>query len=75
MFEESSVELIESLEELIYIYYDLYLKNNNSENYFKKLNYYINLIEKHNDYNDEIASRINNKLKSLKNKHLKIELP
>lgn len=75
LFEESSVELIESLEELIYIYYDLYLKNNNSENYFKKLNYYINLIEKHSDYNDEIASRINNKLKSLKNKHLKIELP
>lgn len=75
LFEESSCELIDSLEELIYIYYDLYLKNNNSENYLNKLNYYINLIEKHSDYNDEIASRINNKLKDLKNEHLKIELP
>ena len=75
LFEESSDELTESLEELIYIYYDLYLKNNNSENYLKKLNYYINLIEKHTDYNDKIANCINNKLKDLKNEHLKIELP
>ena len=75
MFEESSCELIDSLEELIYIYYDLYLKNNNSENYLKKLNYYINLTENHSNYNDEIASRINNKLKDLKNEHLKIKLP
>ena len=75
LFEESSCELIDSLEELIYIYYDLYLKNNNSENYLKKLNYYINLTENHSNYNDEIASRINNKLKDLKNEHLKIKLP
>ena len=60
---------------MIYIYYDLYLKNNNSENYLKKLNYYINLIENHSTYNDNIANRINNKLKDLKNEHLKIELP
>ena len=35
----------------------------------------INLIEKHTDYNDKIANCINNKLKDLKNEHLKIELP
>ena len=45
------------------------------KNYLKKLNYYINLIEKHTDYNDKIANCINNKLKDLKNEHLKIELP
>lgn len=75
LFEESSCELVESLEELIYIYYNLYLKNNCSEFYLKKLNYYINLAENHKNYNSNISSIINKKLKTLKNEHLKINLP
>lgn len=75
LFEESSCELVESLEELIYIYYNLYLKNNCSEFYLEKLNYYINLAENHKNYNSNIISIINQKLKTLKNEHLKINLP
>jgi len=75
LFEESSCELVESLEELIYIYYNLYLKNNCSELYLKKLNYYINLAENHKNYDSNIASIINENLKYLKKENLNIELP
>ena len=75
LFDESSCELIESLEELIYIYYDLYLKNNRSDEYLGKLNNYIDIIERNSKYNDVLANRINEKLKDLKKKSLKIKLP
>ncbi len=75
LFDESSCELIESLEELIYIYYDLYLKNNRSDEYLGKLNNYIDIIERNSKYNDVLANRINEKLKDLKRNSLKIKLP
>ena len=60
---------------IIYIYYELYIKNNLSEEYLNKLNYYINLIEKHHDYNSDIAKRINTNLSDLKKEKLNINLP
>ncbi len=75
LLEESSESLVYSLEELIYIYYELYIKNNLSEEYLNKLNYYINLIEKHHDYNSDIAKRINTNLSDLKKEKLNINLP
>lgn len=64
LFEESSLDLIDSLEELIYIYYNLYIKNSYSERYLKKLNYYISLAENHKNYDSNIASIINENLKN-----------
>ena len=75
LFEESSLDLIDSLEELIYIYYNLYIKNSYSERYLKKLNYYISLAENHKNYDSNIASIINENLKKLKKENFKIELP
>lgn len=75
LFEESSCDIIESLEELICIYYSLYLQNNYSDLYLKKLNYYIALAENHKDYNSNIAYMINEKLKNIKKENPKIELP
>lgn len=49
LLDEASSELIEALIELVYIYKILY-KENNSDEYLKKINYYINLIKKHPGY-------------------------
>lgn len=49
LLDEASYELIEALIELVYIYKILY-KENNSDEYLKKINYYINLIKKHPGY-------------------------
>ena len=75
LFEESSLALIDSLEELIYMYYNLYIKNSYSECYLKKLNYYISLAENHKNYDSNIASIINENLKKLKKENFKIVLP
>ena len=50
LLDEASSELIEALIELVYIYKILY-KENNSDEYLKKINYYISLIKKHPEYN------------------------
>ena len=75
LFEESSLALIDSLEDLIYMYYNLYIKNSYSECYLKKLNYYISLAENHKNYDSNIASIINENLKKLKKENFKIVLP
>ena len=62
LFEESCLDIIESLEELIYIYHNLYISSN-IEEYLNKLNNYINIIKKNSKYTPEISSRINKKLK------------
>lgn len=70
---EYSSNLINSLIELLYIYFEKYLINN-SENNLNKIYFYKNLIENHNDYNNNIKLEIDNKLKNLKFKK-QIELP
>ena len=76
MFSEVSSELIEALEELIYIYYELYISSNQqSHEYFEKLQFYIDQMEKHPKYTSEIASRINTKLKQLHKHVTHIQLP
>lgn len=66
---EKSNNLIESLEELLFIYYEKYIFNNNNED-LNKLNYYKNLIEIHSNYNDNIKNLIEIKLKNIKTKNL-----
>lgn len=76
MFSEVSSELIEALEELIYIYYELYISSNQqAHEYFEKLQFYIDQMEKHPKYTSEIAIKINTKLKNLHRNITHIELP
>ena len=71
-----SPALIEALEELIYMYYELYVSSNQQSHlYFEKLQFYIDQIEKHPKYTSEIALRINTKLKDLHRNVTHIELP
>ena len=65
--------LIEALEELIYIYYDLYLLD--KKKYFDKLQKTIELCQNHKNYNEEIGKRINTVLVSIHNEKYKIKLP
>lgn len=71
-FEESN-NLIESLIELLYIYFDKYI-NDKKDELLNKVYYYKNLIENHEKYNDNIKEQINNKLKNIKQKK-EIEIP
>lgn len=71
-FEKSS-NLINSLIELLYIYFEKYLKDNNND-YLNKIYEYKNKIEKHQDFNITIKNDIDNKLKNIK-QTLEINLP
>ena len=70
---EKSNTLIESLTELILIYFNKYLKNNTDE-FLNKIYYYKNLIENHPSYNSKTKETIEEKLKNLKKKE-KINIP
>lgn len=70
---EYSSNLIDSLIELLYIYFEKYLINNTEEN-LNKIYYYKNLIENHKEYNFMIKEKIDNKLKNIKSKS-QINLP
>lgn len=72
LFEEISNHLIVAIEELIYIYYELYLED---KKYYDKLQSYISLCQNHKDYNEEIGKKINKILKEINLKKYKIELP
>lgn len=63
-FEKSS-SLIDSLQELLIIYFEKYLITKDKK-YLDKINYYKNLIEIHPNYNNETKVFIENKLKQLK---------
>lgn len=65
---EYSQKLIESLHELLLIYYEKYLTNNDNES-FNKINYYKELIEKHPNYNDKLKNLIENNLKDIRQKN------
>lgn len=66
-------KLIEANEELIYIYYDLYMSNNKDNSYFIKLKYYIDLIEKNVNYNNTIKDRIEENISKLNSDSINID--
>lgn len=73
---DSITDNIKALEELIYIYYNLYIESKKeNKDYLNKLHYYINLIGNHTEYSVELKNKIENKLKDLNSKITKIELP
>ena len=72
LLDDISNYLIDAVAELIYIYYELYLKD---KKYYDKLQEYINLCQNHTDYNEEIGKKINNILNQIHQKKYKIEIP
>ncbi len=72
LLEDISDYLIDAIEELIYIYYELYLKD---KKYYDKLQKCINLCQNHKNYTEEIGKRINNILSEIRKDIYKIELP
>lgn len=71
-FEKSS-NLINSLIELLYIYFDKFLIDNNDDN-LNKVYEYKNKIENHKSYNFKIKKKIDKKLLSIKEKE-QINIP
>lgn len=75
LFDYVSDDLIDACEELIYIYYDLYIQSNKENKYYlEKLNLYKEKCERNVDYNDRVKQRIEKKLKMLHNKTKPIEI-
>lgn len=74
LLEEVSDELIEAIEELIYIYYDLFLSNaKENEEFYKKINFYISKIELHPKYTIKIKERIEETLQSFYTSNIDID--
>ena len=75
LLEEISEELIEANIELLYIYYDLYLKSKKTEKkYLEKIDLYKEKCEKNINYNDKIRIEIEKKLKQIYNGVKNIEI-
>ena len=73
-FEKSS-NLIESLQELLLIYFNKYITTSNKE-YLDKFNNYKLLIENHSKYNNKYKKLIEERLKSISEKNnIKIAIP
>ena len=75
LLEEISDDIPESIQELIYIYYLLYMESYKTNSiYLDKLNYYIDKLEKSKIYNSEIATIVEQRLIEIKKekKHIKI---
>ena len=64
---EKSNSLIESLQELIFIYFEKYYLTREN-NYLSKINHYKNLIEKHPKYTNNIKKSIEEKFVNIKKK-------
>ena len=61
LLDDVSDELLEASEELIYIYYKLYLNTKKADNYYlDKINLYKQKCEKNTNYNNKIRQRIEN---------------
>ncbi len=61
LLDDVSDKLIEASQELIYIYYKLYIENKSERDYYlKKLNYYKEKCEKNINYNNKIKKEIEN---------------
>ena len=75
LLDDVSDELIEASEELVYIYYNLYLESyKNNKYYLEKLNFYKEKCEKNTNYDNTIKNKIENILKQINNKQ-RIEIP
>lgn len=76
LFEDSSSDIMESFEELIYIYYNLYLESNkNNTTYLDRLNFYIHKLENNKNYSSNLAEKINKELNNIHEKKKYIKLP
>lgn len=66
LLEDIADELIEASKELLFIYYDLYIKSSKEDNhYIEKVYLYKEKCEKNINYNDKIKQDIENKLKQI----------
>jgi TPR repeat protein len=66
--------IIEASIELLYIYSDLYLKNNDN-NLWEIINTLVKVVETNNKYNDKLKKDIENKLKEIKkNNHIDLNI-
>ena len=73
LLEDVSDDLKEAVEELIYIYYNLYLESKKQNDYYlEKLNVYIQKYEKHKDYNKKLKTKIENALKHIYSEHINV---
>lgn len=76
LLDDISDKLIEASEELIYIYYKLYLNNNKIDKfYLEQLNLYKEKCEKNINYNNKIKNRIENNIAQIYNTTENIEIP
>lgn len=73
LLESISNNLMEANEELIYIYYNLYVNNSKEDKYLNKLKYYINILEQNNKCNNTIKSKIEKEISNIKNQSINIE--
>lgn len=74
LLEDIENDLIEALEELTYIYYDLYLKSQKEDSVIEqKIKSYICKIEKHPNYNSEIKKRIETKIQIAHTQNINID--
>ena len=75
LLEDIADDLAEAVEELIFIYYKLYLESNKENKlYFEKLNFYIQKYEKSPNYNPKAKIKVEKKLKQLYNEHIQVPL-
>lgn len=66
LLEDISDELIEASKELLFIYYDLYIKSGKENKYYlKKVYLYKEKCEKHINYNEKIKQNIEEQLKQI----------
>lgn len=76
LLDEVCDELIEASEELIYIYYELYLSTNKKDkDYFNKLNLYKSKCELNVNYTEKVKERIEKKLFKLNENIGTIKIP
>lgn len=77
LLEEASPFLLDAQKELIYIYYDLYIKTKKTnKNYLEKTYYYINMCENNINYTNTIRQEIEKITKDIfsrKVKHIEID--
>ena len=76
LLEDVADDLFEASEELLYIYYELYLKSDKKEKYyFDKLNFYKNMCERSSKYNDKTKEKIEKLLLEIHNNVEGIHIP
>lgn len=75
LLEDISDDLVEASIELLYIYYELYLKNNKKNKcYLDKINFYKEKCEKFDTYDNKLKSDIEDKLKQIYTKTAPLDI-